>query len=97
MSDRITILASTAFVALGTSSCAWLDEMREPDRTITIVSIIGLVIIWGSVLYHKFVQGGSILGSDDPGQPEGDAEGDNAARGGSSAKTGNSKKSKKRR
>lgn len=35
-----------------------MEEMVEPDRTITIVSIIGLVIIWGSVAYHKFVQGG---------------------------------------
>ncbi len=33
-------------------------EMVEPDRTIMIVSIVGLVIIWGSVAYHKFVQGG---------------------------------------
>lgn len=36
-----------------------MEEMVEPDRTIMIVSIIGLVIIWGSVFYHKFVQGGS--------------------------------------
>ncbi|MBI2503543.1 MAG: hypothetical protein HYW07_09980 [Candidatus Latescibacteria bacterium] len=36
-----------------------MEEMVEPDRTIMIVSIIGLVIIWGSVLYHKLVQGGS--------------------------------------
>jgi hypothetical protein len=35
-----------------------MDEMVEPDRTIVIVSIIGLVVIWGSVLYHKIVQGG---------------------------------------
>ena len=34
-----------------------MEEMVEPDRTITIVSIIGLIIIWGSVAYHKFVQG----------------------------------------
>ena len=33
-------------------------DMVEPDRTITIVSIIGLIIIWGSFFYHKFVQGG---------------------------------------
>ncbi len=32
--------------------------MVEPDRTIMIVSIIGIVIIWGSFFYHKFVQGG---------------------------------------
>jgi hypothetical protein len=36
-----------------------MEKMVEPDRTIMIVSIIGLVIIWGSVLYHKFVQGGT--------------------------------------
>ena len=36
-----------------------MQEMVEPDRTILIVSIIGLVVIWGSVAYHKFVQGGS--------------------------------------
>ena len=33
-----------------------MEEMVEPDRTITIVSIVGLIIIWGSVAYHKFVQ-----------------------------------------
>jgi hypothetical protein len=44
-----------------------MEEMVEPDRTIMIVSIIGLVIIWGSVFYHKFVQGGS------PSQEEGSA------------------------
>ena len=35
-----------------------MEEMVEPDRTIMIVSIIGIVIIWGSFFYHKFVQGG---------------------------------------
>lgn len=35
-----------------------MQEMVEPDRTIMIVSIIGLVVIWGSVAYHKFIQGG---------------------------------------
>ena len=35
-----------------------MEEMVEPDRTIMIVSIIALVIIWGSVAYHKFVQDG---------------------------------------
>ena len=45
-----------------------MEEMVEPDRTIMIVSIIGLVIIWGSVLYHKFVQGGSPYQEDGPGQ-----------------------------
>lgn len=38
-----------------------MEEMVEPDRTIMIVSIIGLVVIWGSVAYHKFVQGGRPL------------------------------------
>jgi len=35
-----------------------MEEMVEPDRTIMIVSIIGLIVIWGSFFYHKFVQGG---------------------------------------
>ena len=35
-----------------------MQEMIEPDRTIMIVSIIGLVIIWGSVAYRKFAQQG---------------------------------------
>jgi hypothetical protein len=39
-----------------------MQEMVEPDRTILIVSIIGLVVIWGSVAYHKFVQGGAPVG-----------------------------------
>lgn len=46
-----------------------MEEMVEPDRTIMIVSIIGLVIIWGSVAYHKFVQGGS------PAPDEGSVQG----------------------
>ncbi len=51
-----------------------MEEMVEPDRTIMIVSIIGIVIIWGSFFYHKFVQGGDAdSGSSDPG-PEDDAE-----------------------
>ena len=36
-----------------------MEEMVEPDRTIMIVSIIGLVVIWGSFFYRKFVQGGT--------------------------------------
>lgn len=44
-----------------------MEQMVEPDRTILIVSIIGLVIIWGSVLYHKLVQGGG--GPDSQGGP----------------------------
>jgi len=35
-----------------------MTDMVEPDRTILVVSIIGLVIIWGSFFYHKYVQGG---------------------------------------
>ena len=35
-----------------------MQEMVEPDRTIMIVSIIGLVIIWGSVAYRRFAQKG---------------------------------------
>ena len=44
-----------------------MEEMVEPDRTIMIVSIVGVVIIWGSVAYHKFVQGGSGGGSAETG------------------------------
>ncbi len=39
-----------------------MEEMVEPDRTIMIVSIVGLVVIWGSFFYHKFVQGGAEAG-----------------------------------
>ena len=39
-------------------------EMVEPDRTIMIVSIIGIVVIWGSFFYHKFVQGGGTSAKD---------------------------------
>lgn len=39
-----------------------MQEMVEPDRTILIVSIVGLVVIWGSVAYHKFVQDGAPVG-----------------------------------
>ena len=39
-------------------------EMVEPDRTIMIISIIGLVVIWGSFFYHKFVQGGKASSKD---------------------------------
>ena len=45
-----------------------MEEMVEPDRTIMIVSIVGLVIIWGSVAYHKFVQGGS-TGANEGSEP----------------------------
>ncbi len=54
-----------------------MQEMIEPDRTIMIVSIIGLVIIWGSVAYRKFAQkGGSpALQSAKSGTPSGDSTG----------------------
>lgn len=56
-----------------------MQEMVEPDRTILIVSIIGLVVIWGSVAYHKFVQhgapaGGSVQPSS-PAKPQVQAKG----------------------
>ena len=61
------------------------SEMVEPDRTIMIVSIIGLVIIWGSFFYHKFVQGGSELQEDEKGNApvveEEDSGGEAAAAG----------------
>ena len=94
MTARAIMLVAALFLTFATSSCAWLDEMREPDRTITIVSIIGLVIIWGSVLYHKFVQGGTIMGG-------GEAATDDAGKSGTqphggSPKSANKKKTKKR-
>jgi hypothetical protein len=52
-----------------------MEEMVEPDRTILIVSIIGLVIIWGSFFYHKFVQGGSGQASADPTPAGGEGPG----------------------
>ena len=58
MKNEIAQLFLRLGICLGAVSCGGLEEMQEPDRSITIVSIIGLVIIWGSVLYHKFVQGG---------------------------------------
>ena len=39
-----------------------MQEMVEPDRTILIVSLIGLVVIWGSVAYHKWVQDSAPVG-----------------------------------
>ena len=51
-----------------------MEEMVEPDRTIMIVSIIGIVIIWGSFFYHKFVQGGSTASGHSDSGPEGDVE-----------------------
>ena len=35
-----------------------MNEMVEPDRTIMIISIIGLVVIWGSFFYHRYLQDG---------------------------------------
>ena len=53
-------------------------EMVEPDRTIMIVSIIGLVVIWGSFFYHKFVQGEEVPAKDlnmsEGSEPASDAE-----------------------
>ena len=46
-----------------------MQDMVEPDRTIVIVSLIGLVVIWGSVLYHKVVQGGGGAETDEASVP----------------------------
>ena len=59
-----------------------MEEMVEPDRTIMIVSIVGLVIIWGSVAYHKFVQGGSGGGSAEIGPAAQAVEADTGDSGG---------------
>ena len=84
-----------------------MEEMVEPDRTIMIVSIIGIVIIWGSFFYHKFVQvGDADSGSSDPGHeddpeqstPEGIAAGeDDSDKVEMPAKAGNRKKGKRRK
>ncbi len=66
-------------------------EMVEPDRTIMIISIIGLVVIWGSFFYHKFVQGGE-ASSKDLEMPEGS---DPASKTGNVAKKVKTKKSKR--
>ena len=66
-------------------------EMVEPDRTIMIVSIIGIVVIWGSFFYHKFVQGGGTSAKDSQiskgSEPPSDA--------GNAAKKAKMKKSKR--
>jgi hypothetical protein len=46
-----------------------MQEMIEPDRTILIVSVIGLIVIWGSVAYHKFVQDSAPAFVDDEQNP----------------------------
>lgn len=46
-----------------------MQEMIEPDRTILIVSVIGLLVIWGSVAYHKFVQDSAPAFVDDEQNP----------------------------
>ena len=54
-----------------------MEEMVEPDRTIMIVSIIGLVVIWGSFFYHRLVQGGAGPGGQaaaEQGSTEGSAD-----------------------
>ena len=56
-------------IFLGVVSCGGEGQMQEPDRSITIVSIILLIIIWGSVLYHKFVQGGRRENCGGEGEP----------------------------
>ena len=58
MKKEIVRLSAGVAVFLGVASCGGEGQMQEPDRSITIVSIIGLIIIWGSFLYHKFIQGG---------------------------------------
>ena len=67
-------------IFLGAVSCGDEGQMQEPDRTITIVSIIGLIIIWGSVLYHKFVQGGghNTSGQEADSEPARDEEPESA-------------------
>ena len=51
-----------------------MEEMVEPDRTIMIVSIIGLVVSWGSFFYHKFVQNGAETHAVEPLETEAVAE-----------------------
>ena len=67
-----------------------MQEMVEPDRTIMIVSIIGLVIIWGSVAYRKFAQKGGA-------GAVGAAVSDAAAASGEQESSGEAGKGKKRR
>ena len=79
-----------------------MEEMVETGRTIMIVAIVGLVIIWGSVAYHKFVQGsggGQVSGGDDVSTfaategEESSASADQVAvSGGSSAQSGRSQR-----
>ena len=66
-------------------------EMVEPDRTIMIISIIGLVVIWGSFFYHKFVQGGE-ASAVESGASESSEQASDA---GSDAKKTKTKKSKR--
>ena len=83
-----------------------MQEMVEPDRTIMIVSIIALVIIWGSVAYHKFVQDGGTGAVAGPALVSEAVESDSAESAGASQmaspgtpvqKSGNKKRKKKRR
>ena len=66
-------------------------EMVEPDRTIMIISIIGLVVIWGSFFYHKFVQGGE-ASAKDLEVPEGSEPASDSGNVGKKAKTKKSKR-----
>ena len=72
-----------------------MEEMVEPDRTIMIVSIIGLVVIWGSFFYHKFVQGGAEAHVAEAPEIEATAEAPQAAVTGGSQRA--KKKNKKKR
>ena len=88
-----------------------MEDMVEPDLTIMIVSIIGLVVLWGSFFYHKFVQdpaasksGGEApeaveetpaVALADPQEQEESAA--PAPTGGARSKKGGKKKGKKRR
>lgn len=80
-----------------------MGDMVEPDRTIAIVSIIGLVIIWGSFFYHKYVQGSDRAQSEPQtpvNEPVATAEVNLAEKGevgGQKAPTGRRKKGRKRR
>jgi hypothetical protein len=49
-----------------------MTEMVEPDRTIMIVSIIGLVVIWGSFFYHRYLQDGNAQQEFPPPDPGGE-------------------------
>ena len=77
-----------------------MTEMVEPDRTIIIVSVIGLVVIWGSFFYHRFVQGGAPprqAGEDGPGEVPQEAGDGVSPAGGDSAPAAGTAQSGRRR